>query len=72
MTIISELIKDGISILKIRKKLMKRQKKLDQAAPKLGDWAPDFTLEDITGSESITLSSFRGQKPVALIFGSYT
>lgn len=72
MTIISELVNDGISILKIRKKLMKRQKGLDQLAPKAGDMAPDFTLQNIAGTETITLSNFRGQKPVALIFGSYT
>jgi peroxiredoxin len=72
MTIISELFNDGISIFKIRKKLMKRQKGLDQFAPKVGDMAPDFTLQDLTGTETITLSEFRGQKPVALIFGSYT
>jgi hypothetical protein len=72
MTIISELVNDGISIVKIRKKLMKRQKGLDHLAPKAGDIAPDFTLQNIAGTETITLSSFRGQKPVALIFGSYT
>lgn len=72
MTIISDLVKDGISILKIRKKLMKRQKGLDKLAPIAGDMAPDFTLENIAGTETITLSDFRGKKPVALIFGSYT
>ena len=72
MTIISELVNDGISIVKIRKKLMKRQKGLDHLAPKAGDMAPDFTLQNIAGTEAITLSDFRGQKPVALIFGSYT
>ena len=72
MSIIAELIDDGISIFKTRRKLMKRQKGYDRLAPKEGDMAPDFTLFDITGAESVTLSDFRGQKPVALIFGSYT
>jgi hypothetical protein len=36
-----------------------------------GDAAPDFTL-DARGGGSITLSSFRGRQPVALVFGSYT
>lgn len=72
MTIILELVKDGISIFKIRKKLMKRQKGLDQFAPRAGDLAPDFTLQNIDGTKTITLSDFRGQKPAALIFGSYT
>ena len=44
MTIISEPVNDGISILKIRKRLMERQKGLGQLAPKAGDMAPDFTL----------------------------
>ena len=34
---------------------------------KVGDLAPDFTLEDQTGAD-VTLSSFRGKKHVALIF----
>lgn len=37
-----------------------------------GDAAPDFTLRTLDGSGSVTLSSFRGQRPVVLVFGSYT
>ena len=37
-----------------------------------GAQAPDFTLKDKDGKTSVTLSSFAGAKPVALIFGSYT
>lgn len=72
MTIISELFNDAKFIIKYRTKAMKSQKMLDTQAPKAGDLAPDFTLSDISGSESITLSDFRGKKPVALVFGSYT
>jgi len=39
---------------------------------KAGDVAPDFTLPDQTGKQQVTLSSFRGRKPVVLIFGSHT
>jgi hypothetical protein len=39
---------------------------------KVGDLAPDFTLTDLTGKNTFTLSHYRGQKPVVLIFGSYT
>lgn len=39
---------------------------------KAGDAAPDFTLSDPTGKRQVTLSSFRGKRPVVLIFGSYT
>jgi Ca2+-binding EF-hand superfamily protein len=39
---------------------------------KIGDPAPDFKLSDSSGKRMVTLSSFRGKKPVVLIFGSYT
>ena len=39
---------------------------------KAGDEAPDFRLKRSGGAERIVLSSFRGRRPVALIFGSYT
>ena len=42
------------------------------AAPPVGALAPDFTLASPDGTRSVTLSSFRGKRPVALIFGSYT
>jgi len=34
--------------------------------------APDFTLERQGHGPRVTLSSFRGQRPVVLVFGSYT
>ena len=40
------------------------------AAP--GEPAPDFTLPLVAGDGQVTLSAFRGERPVALIFGSYT
>jgi peroxiredoxin len=72
MTFISELVNDAKFIIGFRKKGMKSQEMLDAQAPKAGDLAPDFTLSDISGTESVTLSDFRGKKPVALVFGSYT
>ena len=39
---------------------------------KAGDLAPDFELKTLDGKRTVKLSSFRGKKPVALIFGSYT
>jgi len=38
----------------------------------LGDEAPDFSLPTVDRSRAITLSSFRGDRPVVLVFGSYT
>ena len=40
--------------------------------PNVGDPAPDFTLEDLHGGQSHSLSDSRGKKPVVLIFGNYT
>ncbi len=38
---------------------------------RVGDPAPDFKLKRREGGE-VRLASFRGQRPVVLIFGSYT
>jgi hypothetical protein len=38
----------------------------------LGDRAPDFALESPDHKSHFQLSSLRGQKPVVLVFGSYT
>jgi hypothetical protein len=37
-----------------------------------GDMAPDFQLSTLDHRDSVRLSSFRGSKPVVLVFGSYT
>ena len=41
-------------------------------APAVGADAPDFVLPKLGDSERVQLSTFRGHKPVALIFGCYT
>ena|SRR5579871_5632425 len=41
-------------------------------AVNVGDQAPDFRLRTLDKTGEVALSSFRGQKPVVLIFGSYT
>jgi hypothetical protein len=48
------------------------QQKYETSAPKAGDLAPDFELYDIRNEQLVRLSDFKGEKPVALIFGSYT
>jgi len=47
---------------------------LDLRMPSLapGDPAFDFTLPLLDGSGDVTLSDFAGERPVALVFGSYT
>lgn len=39
---------------------------------KPGDPAPDFELKKLGSQERVRLSDFKGKKPVALVFGSYT
>ena len=49
------------------KKMGDRQGKL-----KPGDAAPDFTLSVLHSRKTVRLSGFKNQRPVALVFGSYT
>jgi hypothetical protein len=44
----------------------------DPLAPKVGEVAPDLQLCDVNGEHPVRLSQFRGQVPVALVFGSFT
>ena len=72
MSLLSEIIEELKFNIGYRKRLMPAQKELNTNAPKMGDMAPDFTLYDVEGQNSVTLSNFRGKKPVALVFGSFT
>ncbi len=72
MSIFSEIVEEFKFNIGFRRSLMSGQKALDAKAPRAGDMAPDFTLYDIEGKDSVTLSDFRGKKPVALVFGSFT
>ena len=42
------------------------------AGPRVGDKAPDFKLRTKDGQREVQISSFKGQKPVVLVFGSFT
>ena len=44
----------------------------DAQAPKVGEVAPDFELRDSDGQNPVRLSDYRGRRPVALVFGSFT
>ena len=44
----------------------------DETGPKEGDVPPDFNLKRMGSEEKVSLSSFQGKRPVALVFGSYT
>ena len=39
---------------------------------RIGDLSPDFDLPALDKQSRVRLSSFRGQRPVVLVFGSYT
>jgi hypothetical protein len=73
-----DLIKLGLFQVKYMTTITNRQqaaawqRKFDLKAPKVGNPAPDFELYDINGENPIRLSDFKGEKPVALIFGSFT
>jgi hypothetical protein len=42
------------------------------AGPRIGDRAPDFKLNTKDRQQEVQLSSFKGQRPVVLVFGSFT
>jgi hypothetical protein len=44
----------------------------DEMGPQVGTYPPDFYLKRLGTAKRVRLSSFRGQWPVALVFGSYT
>ena len=44
----------------------------DEMGPHAGDSPPDFNLKRLGTDERVRLSDFKGVRPVALIFGSYT
>lgn len=48
------------------------QKDNNPNAPKVGEIAPDFEITDVYGEKTVRLSDFRGQRPVVLLFGSFT
>jgi len=44
----------------------------DEMGPQVGAYPPDFSLKQLGSDAQVRLSGFQGQRPVALIFGSYT
>ncbi len=61
-----------MGLINNRKDATAWQRKFNSQAPKIGDVAPDFLLKDSNGDNPVRLSDFKGKKPVALIFGSFT
>ncbi len=44
----------------------------DETGPQVGAGAPDFCLKRLGSEDRVRLSDYRGRRPVALAFGSYT
>ena len=44
----------------------------DDMGPAVGQEPPDFNLKLLGSDERVRLSDYRGKRPVALVFGSYT
>ncbi len=54
------------------KKMIKDHKNKKDLAPSLGADAPNFKLKSFDTEQTVELASFKGKKPVVLVFGSYT
>ena len=50
----------------------RRSRPTEAGAPQVGDMAPTFKLKSLDGKSVTDLGSFKGKKPVVLLFGSYT
>ena len=47
-------------------------RRAEENALKPGMMAPTFTLQSLDGKDTFDLREYRGERPVVLIFGSYT
>lgn len=45
---------------------------MSRVGPKVGDDAPQFELTTLDGKQTVKLSQHKGDKPVVLVFGSFT
>jgi len=60
------------NIVKSRMDARRWQKYYDAQAPRTSDPAPDFELANVNEETTIRLSQIVGDRPIALIFGSFT
>ena len=65
-----EAVGDGLT--DVARQAMEAVAQRDEMGPHAGDVPPDFNLKLMGSEDRVRLSSFKGQKPVVLIFGSYT
>jgi hypothetical protein len=62
----------GAGVNSIVREAMEAVVARDEMGPRPGDVPPDFDLKCMGLDERVLLSRFKGQRPVALISGSYT
>jgi hypothetical protein len=63
---------DGPSMEVLLKGLLSGELGSLREGPAINDQGPDFELETQDGKRTMRLSTFRNQKPVVLVFGSFT
>lgn len=61
-----------IAHLKYMRRTKLWQREHDQYAPRAGDNAPEFALCDVDGAGPFALAELRRERPVVLVFGSFT
>jgi hypothetical protein len=70
---IRELVTSGkVNVSPLLRKVVEALIERDETGPNVGELATDFCLKRLGSDERVQLSSFQGQQPVALVFGSYT
>lgn len=48
------------------------KRRMARRAPRVGDRAPDFALKSLDGSQTVTRTKYHPDKPLVLVFGSFT
>jgi len=70
---IRELVTSGkVDVPPLLREVVEALIERDETGPNVGELATDFCLKRLGSEERVRLSSFQGQQPVALVFGSYT
>ena len=62
----------GADLTNLLRQAMEAMVARDEMGPNVGDVPPDFNLRRVGSEDRVRLSEFKDQRPVALIFGSYT
>lgn len=63
---------DLVSLMDKRQREKRGQALQEEGGLDVGQKAPEFTLRRLDGEGTVKLSDYIGEKPVVLVFGSYT